>query len=570
MLYDIPHDYKPQRGNCIIAQKLLLTSVFGPFAVDDRYGRKENKMELFHNQVTREQGIFSYRFNHSSFGLNMLAENIGVPATVLDFPTLAGFRRELGKGYSHVGISFIMTNFDKARKMAEVVRELAPEAKIILGGHGTNIDGIEGMIEHDYICKGEGVTFMRRLFGEKLDRPVKHPVMFSSYNRKVMGVPIPDGSGILVPGVGCANKCRFCSTSHFFGEYTAYLTTGQQIYDLCCEYEDRLGVTDFGILDENFLKMPKRAFELIELMQKNRRYFTFGIFSSAETLMSLPDLDVLVRLGVTFIWMGVESKKESYEKNKGVDFKVLVAELRKRGVSVMTSIILFTEEHDKRTIWDDVDFGIELNPDYLQYMQLGPIPGTKLYKDYEQEGKLDDSVPLMERHGQDRIWFHHPHFTGDESREYLARAFRKDYEVNGASFIRTMKSTLNGYRYAANHGDPSIRDHAKPFRDLALRTRHFLLASGLLSENAATARLVRGLKAEYNELFGSGGLKEAALNVVVAGLAVKERVWTRLFGDVRQPPPLVTKYRMDGARALERGRTGSEALGYVMKEPAEA
>ena len=73
-------------------KKLLLTSVFGPFAVDDQYGRKGNKMELFHNQVTREQGIFHFRFNHSSFGLNMLAENISVPTTVLDFPTLAEFQ----------------------------------------------------------------------------------------------------------------------------------------------------------------------------------------------------------------------------------------------------------------------------------------------------------------------------------------------------------------------------------------------------------------------------------------------------------------------------------------------
>ena len=81
---------------------------------------------------------------------------------------------------------------------------------------------------------------------------------------------------------------------------------------------------------------------------------------------------------------------------------------------------------------------------------------------------------------------------------------------------------------------------------------------------------MRGLKAEYNELFGSGGLKEAALNAVVAGLALKERVWTRLFGDVRQPPSLVTKYRMDGVEAIERGRAGSQALGYAMKEPAEA
>ena len=176
----------------------------------------------------------------------------------------------------------------------------------------------------------------------------------------------------------------------------------------------------------------------------------------------------------------------------------------------------------------------------------------------------------MERHGQGRIWFHHPHFTGDESREYLAHAFRKDYEVNGASFLRGMKTALKGYRYAVNHEDLSIRDRAKPFRGLALTTRHFLLASGLLSENAATARLARELKAEYKELFGSGGLKEAALNAVVAGLAMKEWVWTRLFSDVRQPPLLVTKYRMDGEGASERGRKGSEAFGYGMKEPAEA
>src|SRR5512137_1236969 len=109
--------------------KLLLSSVFGPFAVNDAYGRKENKMELFHNQVTREQGIFSYRFNHHSFGLYMMAENVNVPTTVLDFPSLDEFRRELRKGYSHVGISFIVPNVDKARKMAQIVREDSPATK---------------------------------------------------------------------------------------------------------------------------------------------------------------------------------------------------------------------------------------------------------------------------------------------------------------------------------------------------------------------------------------------------------------------------------------------------------
>lgn len=77
---------------------LLLTSVFGPYGVDDDYGEKENKMELFHNQVTREQGIFSYRFNHGSQGLYFLAENVDMPTAVLDFPPSSVFRKELQKG----------------------------------------------------------------------------------------------------------------------------------------------------------------------------------------------------------------------------------------------------------------------------------------------------------------------------------------------------------------------------------------------------------------------------------------------------------------------------------------
>jgi hypothetical protein len=40
--------------------RILLTSVFGPYAQDDDYGsRKINPMELYQNQVTRVQGGFS-------------------------------------------------------------------------------------------------------------------------------------------------------------------------------------------------------------------------------------------------------------------------------------------------------------------------------------------------------------------------------------------------------------------------------------------------------------------------------------------------------------------------------
>jgi len=46
--------------------KLLLTSVFGPYGVDDQYGEKENKMELF-QQASHECSLAA-RLRHSDNG----------------------------------------------------------------------------------------------------------------------------------------------------------------------------------------------------------------------------------------------------------------------------------------------------------------------------------------------------------------------------------------------------------------------------------------------------------------------------------------------------------------------
>lgn len=523
--------------------RLLLTSVFGPYGVDDEYGRKNNKMELFHNQVTMEQGVFSYRFHHSSFGLHFLAANIKIPTTVLDFPSRKRFTRELKKGYDYIGISFIIPNFKKAQKMAEMIRSLSPNTKIILGGHGTNIPNIETLVEHDYICRGEGMRFLRDLFDEDVQASIQHPLLYSSYNRELLGVRIPNGSGVLVPGVGCQNRCRFCATSHFFQDYIPFMKTGKEIFDVCCDYEEKLGVTDFGVLDENFLKIPERALELLDCMEKNERYFTFGVFSSAETLTKLPNLDILVRLGINFIWMGIESKYGGYEKNKGIDFKPLIQELQRRGISVMGSLILFEEHHDKENIYEDMDYIIGLQPDYIQFMGLGPIPGTKLYSDYEKSGVLIDEIPYEDQHGQDKIWFRHANFNGNETRRLLKYAYRRDYLSNGASLLRSIRTNLKGYLYASRHKDPKMRIRSGFFRHFAGQTKPFLFAAQILSTNRASFNLACELRKSYRSVLGgTSRFTSIFKSCIVFASAVKETVKRKFLGDARQPPTRITYY----------------------------
>jgi len=58
--------------------RVLLSSVFKPFAQDDEFGsRVINPVELNHNQVTRAQGPFSLRMFHRSWGLMYSPEHLG-------------------------------------------------------------------------------------------------------------------------------------------------------------------------------------------------------------------------------------------------------------------------------------------------------------------------------------------------------------------------------------------------------------------------------------------------------------------------------------------------------------
>jgi hypothetical protein len=116
-------------------RRILLCGVFGPYGVDDAFGRKENVMELFHNQVTKAQGLASLRLHHRTFGLYFMAANVDADVTVLDFPSRRRFVREIRKGYDLVGISFITPNFSKAREMCRLIREETPNTEIALGGH---------------------------------------------------------------------------------------------------------------------------------------------------------------------------------------------------------------------------------------------------------------------------------------------------------------------------------------------------------------------------------------------------------------------------------------------------
>jgi radical SAM superfamily enzyme YgiQ (UPF0313 family) len=543
--------------------RLLLTGVFKPFGVKDDTTEPLCTMELLNNQVTREQGIHSPRSSNPSFALYLMAENLRMPVTVLDFPSWEEFVKEIDSGsYTHVGISFIGPNVLKAGRMAACIRARSPRTKIILGGHGTAIPELRTLVDYDEICHGEGVSWLRKYFGEDPSQPIIHPVIPSAINSYAYGAPIMGKAGIIIPGVGCQNSCRFCATSHKFDrQYTPFLRTGQDIFAACRKSESTIGVDDFGLMDENFCKDPYRARQLLEEMEKNKKPYTFSTFSSAETITGL-GIDFLLRLGVNFLWIGVESKANLFEKTKGIDLHALIANLQDHGITVLASAILFLEHHDKKTIHEDIDWAIGLESDLLQFMELGPNPGTRLYQDYEAEGKIVPDIAWPRKHGQDEIWFHHPHFTLPETASYLRDAFVKKYLAHGPGVLNMAATAVKGYlrvkaeiaereksglawdpgtlRYIPAIGsgpDSFMQQRLDSIKSNALRFRPALSSMMKYAPNAQAIDKCRKVMALYREAFGPMTFSERAKSIAVRLFANRESRRMRKEGTIMRQPP---------------------------------
>ena len=248
--------------------RVLLSSVFGPYAQDDEFGsRKINPMELYHNQVTRAQGSFSLRMFHRSWGIMMIQANISAPCTVLDFPTREAFARELtANQYDVVGISSIIVNVAKVKEMCRMVRSLSPQSVIVVGGHVAALADLGTRIDADHIVRGEGIAWMRRYLGEDDQAPISHPAIVSGMQTRIMGVRLPDRKGgtaaTIIPSVGCPMGCNFCTTSAFFGgkgKFVNFFEGGDELFEVMSQIESELKVNSFFMMDENFLLHRTRA-----------------------------------------------------------------------------------------------------------------------------------------------------------------------------------------------------------------------------------------------------------------------------------------------------------------------
>ena len=116
------------------------------------------------------------------------------------------------------------------------------------------------------------------------------------------------------------------------------------------------------------------------------------------------------------------------------------------------------EHQTPENIWHDLDHAIAHETVFHQFMLYTPMPGTPLHQQMGAKGLVRTDVDLADTHGQFKFNFLHPAISRDQSKELLDTAFARDFERNGPSLYRLMRTMFERCRkYGADH-DPRVRE----------------------------------------------------------------------------------------------------------------
>jgi len=473
--------------------RVLLTANYGPN--DLAWG--EDMYDLLASRLGRGHGPFQMTSHCHYFALYLLAENITNPTTVLEHPHWDEFDRELDEGYDYVGFQLKSLHTAKIARMMKRIREKCPDTKIVVGGYGVNTlgnpvpgdtDGDAVYIREnaDYLCREEGVRFMRRILDdEPIDREItQYQLPMAGFSPA--GVNIQARAPMILVSLGCPNACDFCNTSAMFDHKKIYVAEPEQVYRFIRNYRKRLNSDLFMFIlwDEDFFLNPDYVRELGRLLRSDKKtwgikYFTFGSMHSLSQFTP----EELRDNGLGAVWIGVESflcgrdlTDDQYAKRTGKEIKEMFANLHRHGIHTTASLVLGFDFHTRENLKEDIDRFVALKPGAYQISPLLPCPGTALYERMIEEDRILDSYKWEDFHLWSGDVYEPKNFERDEIKEYFDYAHDQLRDVNGPQALQAMENSLDSYQLLKDATDDFHLFRADRSRSMASGVFSYLRA----------------------------------------------------------------------------------------------
>ncbi|MGI6046306.1 MAG: B12-binding domain-containing radical SAM protein [Eggerthellaceae bacterium] len=268
-------------------------------------------------------------------------------------------------------------------------------ARVIIGGMHASSVPEEALGHADQVMVGEGEnTILDVVEGRRTEK-----IVYCDPVTDLDAVPWPDYSVLKTPVEaadimttrGCPFSCSFCTTSRSFSPYRE--RSVESVIAEIRHYKD-LGFRYINFEDDNFTANKKRAKEIcrriIDENLQSKETFFFGRTDMAND----PELlDLLAAANLNWVLIGIESinqaaldeidKRQNYE-----DIRRAGIACQKHGIQLIASIVLGIDTDGPKDIARAAKFAKEIGATKLQPAILTPYPGTPVYDQFLEEGRM--------------------------------------------------------------------------------------------------------------------------------------------------------------------------------------
>ena len=204
---------------------------------------------------------------------------------------------------------------------------------------------------------------------------------------------------------GCPHNCSFCCIIKMWREpddmpqKMRYRTKSlrrimEEVYSI---YNLKGQSWDFIFFnDDNFTIDVKRAKKIANLLIKSHmnENFYFSCQSRVDTLYKNPELaPLMAKAGFRNIFLGIESihqqSLDAMNKHTTEEMIRTACKMCKDNqISVFAGMIIGYPGETKKMVRENIEFAIDLNPDFVQFTPITAFPGTDFFKQMEKEHKI--------------------------------------------------------------------------------------------------------------------------------------------------------------------------------------